>query len=411
MRKIAILILAAMIVTVMLVGGCAKPAPASTPAPAPPKIFDIGIVTPLTGPLAHLGTMMQNGILMAIDDQNEQGGITIAGQKYTLNAIIRDSKADVVAGRNIAEELVFDKGVKVIGGSFMGDAVGVQSITERNKVIAFFLIAVLPGVCSPEKPYSFFYGQGPLSEALLVAAYTQEFYPEAKTVLSIITDVPDLPVFTNAAETMCKRYSLNWLGYEKFPTTVTDFMPTISRALAKNPDIIDTSNVGGIMGGKCALLIKQLREAGFKGIIWIPAPPAPGIMEETVPKEYLTKVVDLIIDPESPIVADAFRNLCQRYTKQYNEVPAPVVAMAYDPLKAFFEFLNSQNAMDTTAWMQGYEKYHWQGVWGKEAFWVGKPLYGINRILLGSRWVSEWTDGKLETKWEAPIPLELWIEQ
>ena len=30
------------------------------------KTFDIGIATPLTGPAAHLGTMIKNGILMAI---------------------------------------------------------------------------------------------------------------------------------------------------------------------------------------------------------------------------------------------------------------------------------------------------------------------------------------------------------
>ena len=89
------------------------------PAPAPPKTLDIGILTPLTGPGAYVGTNIQNAILLAIDDQNKQGGVTIAGQKYMLNPIIRDSKLDVVVGKNVAEELVFDKEVKVIAGPFV----------------------------------------------------------------------------------------------------------------------------------------------------------------------------------------------------------------------------------------------------------------------------------------------------
>jgi len=55
---------------------------------ASPKTLDIGIATPLTGPAAHLGANIRNGALFAIDDQNAQGGVTIAGQKYLLNPIV-----------------------------------------------------------------------------------------------------------------------------------------------------------------------------------------------------------------------------------------------------------------------------------------------------------------------------------
>jgi hypothetical protein len=35
-------------------------------------------------------------------------------------------------------------------------------------------------------------------------------------------------------------------------------------------------------------------------------------------------------------------------------------------------------------------------------------MYGINRTLLGYNWVSEYKDGKIETKWEVPLPMELY---
>ena len=407
MRKLAILILAVLIVAAMLAGGCAKPAPPSALAPTPPKTLDIGIVTPLTGPIANLGTSIQNAALMAIEDQNEQGGITIGGQKYVLDPIIRDSKADVVVAKSLAEELVYDKKVKVIIGPCIGDAVGAQAVTERNKIISFMLGPIGPSMSGPNKPYTFFFAAPTPAQFNTGAAYIHKFYPNAKTVVTIIPDLPHAPVTLDAVQMICKLYGLNWLSAEKFPITTKDFMPFITRALAKNPDIIDTSNTGGDMGALAALLIKQLREAGYKGIIWMTTPPPPGAVEEVVPEKYLSQVVTNDINWEAPIVSDAYRDLCRRYVQKYNSSPIDIVVQVYNVVKPFFEFIDGQDTMDTTAWMEGFAKSHWQGYFGHEAWWIAKPLWGIDRMALKSNWASEYMNGKLETRWEPPLPLEL----
>ncbi len=150
MRKLAILVLAAIIVAAMLIGGCAKPAPAPAPAPAPtpataqPKTLDICVASPLTGPVAFYGGLLNIVIQQAIDDQNKEGGVTIAGQNYTLNPIIRDTKANVLVGRNIAEEMIFDKGVNIIIGPFLADAIGVQNISEKKQGDRDFSAACYP---------------------------------------------------------------------------------------------------------------------------------------------------------------------------------------------------------------------------------------------------------------------------
>jgi hypothetical protein len=51
----------------------------------------------------------------------------------------------------------------------------------------------------------------------------------------------------------------------------------------------------------------------------------------------------------------------------------------YNVMTAMFEFLNTQNTMDTTAWMQGFAKYRWQGIMGFESSWIGEVGDGINR--------------------------------
>jgi hypothetical protein len=88
-----------------------------------------------------------------------------------------------------------------------------------------------------------------------------------------------------------------------------------------------------------------------------------------------------------------------------------LLLQCYDIPKAFFEFLNTQNTMDATAWMESFAKYHWQGIWGIDSYWVGKPQIGINRLTLRSGWCSEYKDGKLETNFDAPIPYDMFVEK
>ena len=168
--------------------------------------------------------------------------------------------------------------------------------------------------------------------------------PEAKTVISIIPDISDLPTFTDAAETMCQRYGLDWQGYERMPIDTKDFMPVISRVLPKKPDIVDTSSTGGSMGAMCALLVKQLRQAGFNGIIMVPAVPPPGLIEEVVPKEYLTKIVTNDLNPDGAVVSQGYRDICQRYEKKFGQVPVDIVGWVYNCQNAFFKFLDGQDS-------------------------------------------------------------------
>ena len=109
------------------------------------------------------------------------------------------------------------------------------------------------------------------------------------------------------------------------------------------------------------------------------------------------------------MLAKPIVRFCDRFQKKYNTPANSMAALMYNPVKAFFEFLNGQNSMDTTAWMEGFAKYHWQGLFGFESYWVGKPMIGIDRRVLGPSWVGEWTDGKLEIKWSAPIPYEMFV--
>jgi len=171
----------------------------------------------------------------------------------------------------------------------------------------------------------------------------------------------------------------------------------------------DTASIGGMMGPLVADLIRQIRVAGFKGLILVPTSPSLSAIEQIVPPQHRTGIVINEMNPESPMLPDSYRAMGRRYSAMFNK-PADhnVIAKMYNVSKAFFEFLDGQDKMDTTVWMKGFAEHRWKAIWGQTSYFVGKPIWGSNRNALGASLVSEYINGKLETKWEVPLPLELY---
>ena len=125
--------------------------------------------------------------------------------------------------------------------------------------------------------------------------------------------------------------------------------------------------------------------------------------------EYRYNIVINDTDWEAPIVSEAYRDLCRRYVAKYNSPPFDISGLEYNVVKAFFEFLNTQSNMDTTAWMEGFDKFHWKNLWGAEGYWFSNPANNIYRQTFRSSWASEYKNGKRETLWLAPLPLDQYV--
>jgi branched-chain amino acid transport system substrate-binding protein len=76
----------------------------------------LGFAAPLTGPQAHYGEEMRNGLQLALDEANQQG-IVIDGEKARFVLVSRDDQADPRIGVQVAQQLVDEK-VKGILGHF-----------------------------------------------------------------------------------------------------------------------------------------------------------------------------------------------------------------------------------------------------------------------------------------------------
>lgn len=373
------------------------------------KTFNIAIITPLTGAAANVAKNYERGVEMAITDQNAKGGISIAGQKYKLNAIVRDDKFDPATGKSLANEVIFNDNVKVIFGPSQVEGAAMQDLTNQNKVLMFSM-SPNPDMTNPKLPYNFFVGGIPQQMYSTVLNYVKKYYPDAKKMVTFYANLPDAQTWTAAAKQMAQVDGFDWLGYEQFPMGTSDFSPFAQKLMAYNPDIIDLSGGGGATGSLLGTIVTQIRQAGYNGIIIMPTVPPRGIMS-TVPKQYLNKIVTNDVNIDSPIVTTVYRDLFNRYNQKYNEWPINLMPIAYNAASAFFQFLNGQKTMDTQQWIQDFSNYTWQGVFGLPAKWIGQPMFGINRALIVNYWCSEWKDGTLESNYTYQGSNALWESQ
>ncbi|WP_049017869.1 ABC transporter substrate-binding protein, partial [Burkholderia multivorans] len=72
------------------------------------QVVKIGSVEPTTGGIAHLGKDNENGARLAVEEINAKG-LTIGGQKITLQFDPQDDAADPRQATQVAQKLVDDK--------------------------------------------------------------------------------------------------------------------------------------------------------------------------------------------------------------------------------------------------------------------------------------------------------------
>jgi branched-chain amino acid transport system substrate-binding protein len=118
---------------VMSLAACGKqeekaPADASAPAAASGEVIvKIGQVSPMTGPIAHLGKDNEAGAILAIEDLNAQG-TEIGGQKIKFELVSEDDQADPKIGTQVAQRLVDAKVVGVVGHLNSGTTIPASKI-------------------------------------------------------------------------------------------------------------------------------------------------------------------------------------------------------------------------------------------------------------------------------------------
>ena len=90
-------------------------------------VVKIGQVSPMTGPIAHLGKDNEFGARLAIEDLNAEG-VEIGGKKVKFELVSEDDQADPKIGTQVAQRLVDAQVVGVVGHLNSGTTIPASKI-------------------------------------------------------------------------------------------------------------------------------------------------------------------------------------------------------------------------------------------------------------------------------------------
>ena len=114
----------------------------------------IGSIHPTSGDLAGVGSLMDDGAKMAVDDINKAGGIkALDGRKLKLSSGDSQGKAEV--GQSEAQRMIDDGAVALVG-TYQSDVTqNVASVAERGRVPLVIDVAVDDKILDQGYKYTF----------------------------------------------------------------------------------------------------------------------------------------------------------------------------------------------------------------------------------------------------------------
>lgn len=248
--------------------GCEKQPTAEGDKAASDVKIHVGVVEPISGAQAALGQAEYDGIQMAIEMINEDGGVM---GKYPITYDFADSQSDPATGASEAERLITSKNVPVIMGSYSSAiAASISEVAERNKVVLWEMSGSADSLL--QKGYQWTFRNeanasawGAESVEFLIAndAQIQEKLGKSSKDLVVAIVHEDGPYGTAVADgnrATAEKYGLKVAVDEAYSSKAVDLSSIITKVKAANPDVLLlTSYVNDAI-----MFNRQAKELGFK---------------------------------------------------------------------------------------------------------------------------------------------------
>jgi branched-chain amino acid transport system substrate-binding protein len=206
----------------------------------------IGVLQSQTGPFASYGEVIMGGDKVAIRDINADGFV-VGDTHYTFDPVYADSASDPTKASAGAIQLIRDDGVKFLFGPTETPArAAVQSQTSQARVIWFSSATALAddlevqGGNTPDNMYAFNTGSSVLVQAEGAAAGAKKFFPDAKSVAMLSSNLSSYDSYTAAFPRAFNDagFSLPPENFIRYDPSVKDFTPLLTRIKAIHPDIL-----------------------------------------------------------------------------------------------------------------------------------------------------------------------------
>ncbi len=345
--------------------GCSKetPTPAAKGGPAPESgtvTVKIGSASPLTGPQAHIGIDIRNGVQLAIDDANAKG-IEIGGKKVKFELLAEDDEANPTKATTVAQKLV-DAGVVAVVGHFNSGA----SIPASKIYSDAGIPQISPASTNPK------YTQQGFKTTFRVVTHDNQQGPSLghfaldKLKVKRVAVIDDSTAYgqglADAFEKTAQAGGAKVLAHEHTTDKDTDFKAILTRIKGLNPELI---MFGGI-DPQAGPMVKQMEELGIKAkfiggdgmqtpnFIQLAGKASEGVMASMpgLPKEQMPGGKEFI----------------KKYQDKFHTEVQLFAPMGYDAVMVFIDAMQRAGSTEPAKFLPALGKTNYQGVIGPIAF-------------------------------------------
>jgi branched-chain amino acid transport system substrate-binding protein len=345
--------------------GCKKEEASAPKAEAPAaaaeaSVVRIGSASPLTGPQAHIGIDIRNGVQLAIEDANA-AGVEIGGKKVKFELVPEDDEANPTKATTVAQKLVDSKVAAVVGHFNSGASIPASKIYSDGGIPQ-----ISPSSTNPK------YTQQGFKTTFRVVAHDDQQGPtlarfaidnlKVKTVAVVDDSTAYGQGLADAFERTVKEGGVKVVAREHTTDKDTDFKAILTKIKGRNPDLI---MFGGI-DPQAGPMVKQMSELGIKAkfiggdgmqtpnFVKLAGPASEGVMASMpgLPKEKMPGGAQFL----------------QKYKAKFNQDVELFAPMGYDAVMVFIDSMKRAGSTDPAKFLPEVGKTNYQGVIGPIAF-------------------------------------------
>lgn len=340
-----------------------KPAEQAAAAPAEAAgevVVKIGQVSPMTGPIAHLGKDNEFGAKLAIEDLNAEG-VEIGGKKVKFELVSEDDQADPKIGTQVAQRLVDAGVVGVVGHLNSGTTIPASKIYSDAGIPQISPSATNPDYTKQGFKTTFRVIANDVQQGKALGEFAVDTL-KAKKIAIIddrtaygqgLADEFEKAVKAKGGEVVKREFTTN---------TATDFNAILTSIKATSPEVI----FYGGMDAQAAPLAKQMQRLGIKAKLmggdgW-QTPEFIKLAGEASEGQYSSSCGV----PRDKMPGFAAFN--ERFKAKFNTEVQIYAPYEYDAVKVLVDSMKRAGSTDPKAYLPEVAKTQMTGVTGPIAF-------------------------------------------
>lgn len=298
----------------------------------------IGVIQALSGQSAFYGQTTLDGIKLAVDQINEQGGVN--GNKIKL--IIEDNKGKAGESVIIAKKLISKDGVvAILGPTISTSCLAVAPIAQQEKTPMLTATGTNIEITKAGEYVARVCFIDPFQGEVMANFGAKNLSAKTAVVLEDLGSDYSLGL----SKSFERRFVKNGgeiLGIERYTSTDVDYSAILTKVKSKNPDIIFLPGYQEV-----ALIVKQARERGITSVFL----GGDGWDSEAILKNAGEAIngsfCSTSFSPESkdPMIV----NFIKAHNDKYGKAPGVFTALGYDSARVMADAITRAGSIDKDA--------------------------------------------------------------